>query len=228
MIEQSLEPGMSLKDAEDIAIRYIERHSLIAAFKWYNGFPAYICTSLNDCVVHGIPDRTILKPGDLLKVDIGINYNGAISDAAFSKVIWWSETNPEAQHLIDVSKWALDAGMKMVRSGNFIASYSEAVADYVYGHDCSVIKDLTGHGVGSKVHEDPHIYNYPHPSGYKIRFKPGMVFALEPIIARTSEKYKEDKINKRNLYTQHADLGAQWEYTVAITDKGTEILAGIQ
>lgn len=228
MMYQAIQPGMTLRQIEDIAIRYVEQHNLIAAFKWYGGFPGYCCTSLNDCLVHGIPDRTVIKEGDLLKVDMGINYRGAISDAAFSIVVWWADTNPQAQHIIDTAKWALDAGMEMVRNGNFVSSYSEVVADVVHTNKCSVIKDLTGHGVGVKVHEDPHIYNYPHPSGYKVRFKPGMVIALEPIIAVTSTHYIEDKINKRNLYTEHGDLGAQREYTVAITDNGTEILAGIE
>lgn len=228
MIYQAIQPGMSLKEIEDIAIRYINQHHLIAAFHKFNNYPAYICTSLNDCVVHGLPDRTILKPGDLLKVDIGINYRGGISDAAFSIVVWGAATNPEAQKIIDVAKWSLDAGMKYVRTGNFIAQFSEEVSEYVDKHNYSVIKTLTWHGVGVKVHEDPSIYNYPHPSTYKVKFKPGMVIALEPIIAKTSQAYIEDKSNSWNLYTEHGDLGAQREYTVAITDNGTEILAWIQ
>ena len=132
----------TLKDIEIIVIRYIEKNNLIAAFKNYNGFPWYLCTSLNDCLVHGIPDRTIIKTGDLLKIDIGINYRWAISDAAFSIIVWWWASNPEGQHIIDVSKWALDEGLKSVRTGNFIASFGESVSDYVYSHGCSVIKDL--------------------------------------------------------------------------------------
>jgi methionyl aminopeptidase len=187
-----------------------------------------LCTSLNDCVVHGIPDRTILKPWDVLKVDAGINYRWAISDAAFSIVVWWGETNPAGQLLIDITKWSLDEGIKHVQPWNLIANYSEAVGEYIYSRNHSVIKNLTWHGVGTHVHEDPHIYNYPHASGYKIRFQAGMVVALEPITAQTSESYIEDKLNWRNLYTKHWDLWAQWEYTVAITDNWPEILAGIQ
>jgi methionyl aminopeptidase len=225
---QHCAPGTMLRDIEKIAIDYIDKHHLIAAFKWYWWFPWYICTSLNDCVVHGIPDRTILKPGDLLKIDIGINYRWAISDAAFSVVIWWPETNPEAQALIDVTKWALDRGMEVIKPGNLIAQYGELVSEYIYSHNHSIIKNLTWHGVGVHVHEDPYIYNYPHSSGYKIHLKPGMVIALEPITAQTSESYIEDKTNKWNLYTEHGDLWAQWEYTVAIGDNGPEILAWIQ
>ncbi len=220
-------PGTTLKELEQIVIDYIAKHKLIAAFKDYGGFPWYLCTSLNDCVVHGIPDRTILKPWDLLKVDIGINYRGGISDAAFSIVVWWPETNPEAQLLIDLTKQALDLWVPHVLPNTLIAKYSQAVSEHMTHHNHSIIKNLTWHGVGVKVHEDPHIYNYLHPSMYKTRFQSGMVVALEPITAQTSTSYIEDPINKRNLYTKHGDFWAQREYTVAITDNGPEILAGI-
>lgn len=225
---QQCTPGKTLKDIEQIVIDYINKHHLIAAFKWFWGFPGYVCLSLNDCVVHGIPDRTILKPWDLLKVDMGINYRGGISDSAFSIIIWWSETNPEWQLLIDLTKQSLDLGLQQVQPWKLIASYSETVSEHIYSHHHSIIKDLTWHGVGTHVHEDPHIYNYPHPSWYKIRFQPGMVVALEPITAQTSDSYIEDRLNGRNLYTKHGDLGAQWEYTVVISDDGPEVLAGIQ
>lgn len=225
---QHCTPWTMLKDIEKIVIDYVNKHHLIAAFKWYWWFPGYLCTSLNDCVVHWIPDRTILKPWDLLKVDAGINYRWAISDAAFSIVVWWGETNPDWQKLIDITKGSLDAWLKAVQPWNLIAQYWEIVADYVYKNNHSVIKNLTWHGVWTHVHEDPHIYNYAHQSWYKIRFVPGMVVALEPITAQTSESYIEDKINQRNLYTKHWDLWAQREYTVAIWDNGHEVLAGIQ
>ncbi|AKH33075.1 Methionine aminopeptidase 1 [candidate division SR1 bacterium Aalborg_AAW-1] len=228
ILYQQCTAGIMLKDLETTTKNYLDQHHLISAFKDFNGFPGQLCLSLNDCVVHGIPDRTLLKDGDVLKVDMGINYRGAISDSAFSIVIGGGDKNPEGQLLIDITKGALDEGMKYVQPGKFIAEYSEAVADYVYSHNHSIIKNLTGHGVGTHVHEDPNIYNYPHPSGYKIKFNPGMVVALEPITAKTSESYIEDKINGWNLYTKHGDLGAQREYTVAITDNGPEILAGIQ
>lgn len=225
---QHCTPDTTLKDIEQIVINYIKKHNLIAAFKDFGWFPWYLCTSLNDCVVHGIPDRTILKPGDVLKIDAGINYRGAISDAAFSIVVGGAETNPAGQLLIDVTKWSLDAGMKTIQPWTLLAQYGEIVSEYIYSRNHTIIKNLTWHGVGTHVHEDPSIYNYAHASGYKVRFQPGMVVALEPITAQTSESYIEDKVNKRNLYTKHGDLWAQREYTVAIGDNWPEILAGIQ
>lgn len=114
ILYQQCAPGLSLKELEDTAKDYLEKNHLIAAFKDFNGFPGYLCLSLNDCIVHGIPDRTILKEGDVLKVDMGINYRSAISDAAFSIVIGGADKNPEGQTLIDVTKGALDEGMKKV------------------------------------------------------------------------------------------------------------------
>lgn len=228
ILYQQCTPWIILKDLETTAKKFLDQHNLIAAFKDFNWFPWYLCLSLNDCIVHGIPDKTILKDGDVLKVDMGINYRGGISDSAFSIVIGGADKNPQGQLLIDVTKWSLDEGMKYVQPGKFLAEYSEAVSNHIYSHHHSIIKNLTWHGVGTHVHEDPNIYNYPHPSWYKIKFQPGMVVALEPITAQTSESYVEDKINGRNLYTKHWDLWAQREYTVAIWDNGPEILAGIQ
>ncbi len=228
MLYQSIAPGMSLIALQDIAMRYIDQHHLIPAFYQYGWFPGKICLSVNDCVVHGIPDRTILKAWDLLKVDAGINYQWAISDAAFSIVVWWAETNPEAQWLIDATKAALDTGLAYIQSGKELIHRATHIEKYMNDRNYSVIRSLTGHGVGVDVHEAPHIYNHPHKTMRKHRFQKGMVVALEPITALASVGYIEDMVNNRNLYTDQWDLGAQREYTVVVTDNGPEVLAGIQ
>lgn len=226
ILYQHIEPGIQLLELERLTTDYLNKHRVISAFKDYNGFPGQLCLSLNDCIVHGIPDKTILQYWDVLKVDMGINYRGAISDSAFTIVVWWAAANPIGQELIDVTRGALDAGFKKVKAGAKIIEYSKSVYNYVISHNHSIIKDLTGHGVGIDLHEDPYIYNYPHPSTRKIAFKAGMVVALEPITAVESTRFIEDP-NGRNLYTEYGDLGAQREYTVAITESGPEILAGL-
>lgn len=228
ILYQQCAPGITLRDLEITTKSYLDKHNILSAFKNFNGFPGYLCLSNNDCLVHGIPDRTILKEGDVLKVDMGINYRWAISDSAFTIVIGWWDKNKEGQRLIDITKWSLDEGLKHVGPAKLMAEYSEAVSEYIRSRNHSVIKNLTWHGVGLHVHEDPHIYNYPHPSMYKLKFSPNMVIALEPITAQTSESYVEDPTNGRNLYTQNGDLWAQREYTLVITDNGYEILAGIE
>lgn len=228
MLYQSVVPGMSLIALQDIAMRYIDHHGLIPAFYNYQWFPGKICLSVNDCVVHGIPDRYILQPWDLLKVDAWIDYQWAISDAAFSIVVWGAETNPDAQALIDATKWALDSWLAYIQAGKELIYRWRHIEQYMKERHYSVIKSLTGHGVGIDVHEAPHIYNHAHKTMRKHRFQTGMVVALEPITAISSDNYIEDAINNRNLYTAQWDLGAQWEYTVLVTDNGPEVLAGIE
>jgi len=228
ILYKACKPGVSHLDLEAIAQSYMDKHNLKGAFKGYQGFPANLCTSVNECVVHGIPDETVLKEWDLLKVDCGVIYKEAISDAAFSIVIGWDETNPEAAALIRATKWALDGGLKEVAAWKTTAWYSKVCYEHLEARGFSVIKTLTGHGVGTYVHEQPYIYNYPHPDTHKTIWKSGMVVALEPITAVTSTEYVPSKINDRNLDTKNKDLGAQREYTLLITDNGYEILAGIQ
>ncbi len=220
--------GATGKDIENIMKAYLTKHHLRSAFKGYHWFPGELCLSLNDCIVHGIPDRTILKPWDLLKVDVGIDYRGAISDSAFSIVIGWAATNPDAQKLIDVTKESLDSGLKKVGPGQYLSWFAEVVSQHITSNGQSIIKDLTWHGVGTSLHEDPYIYNYPHPHTYKTKFETNMVVALEPITAQTSQSFIEDPTNGWNLYTEQGDLWAQREYTVLITDNGVEVLAGLQ
>lgn len=221
-------PGVSLLELEIYADDYMNKNRLRGAFKGYHGFPTNLCTSVNECVVHGIPDDYKLKPWDLLKIDCWVNYQGGISDSAFSIIAGWDVTNPQWAKLIQATKGALEEGMKYLKPGKQIVEYSQTVFDHMINAGFSIIEPLTGHGVGTLVHEPPYIYNWPHPDTKKHRWQPGMVVALEPITAEVSNTYIEDKINHWNLYTNQRDLGAQWEYTAAITDNGYEILSGIQ
>lgn len=221
-------PWKTHRDLEIFAQVYLDKHNLKGAFKWYQGYPANLCTSVNNCVVHGIPDDTILQEGDLLKVDCGILYQRGISDAAFSIVIGGDQTNPQAAALIQATKGALDEGIKHIAPGLAIAHYSEAASKHMKSKGFSIIKSLTGHGVGTLVHEPPYIYNYPHPSTHKTKRQPNMVVAIEPITAENSTEYKASPINDWNLDTKNDDLGAQWEYTILVTNNGYEVLAGLQ
>ncbi|MCF7834578.1 type I methionyl aminopeptidase [Candidatus Gracilibacteria bacterium] len=227
MLRDYSRAGIALIELEIIAEEFMKKNKVKGAFKGYQGFPANLCLSVNNCIVHGIPDDYVLKNGDLLKIDCGVNYKGGISDAAISVLIGGEMTNPNAWELIQATKNALDEGIKKIISGKKIYDYSRTVNDEIKKSGFKVIKKLTGHGVGNAVHERPYIYNRPHPDTQKIDFKSGMVIALEPITAISSDDFVEGG-NGRNLYTKNGDLGAQREYTVVVTDKGCEILAGIQ
>jgi len=222
-----VQPGVMLVELEKYAQNYLDQRQLRGAFKWYQWFPANLCLSVNDCVVHGIPDQYMLKTWDLLKIDCGVWYKWGISDAAISVVVWGEFANPQAFSLVEATKTALDKGIKHIKANESLFAYSSMVYQQVKQYGFTVIENLTGHGVGELVHEAPHIYNFPHASMKKERLVPNMVIALEPITALRSTLTVERPNNRWNLYTKFSDLGAQWEYTLLVTEKGYEILAGV-
>lgn len=228
IVQHAVAPGVSLMELEHLADKYIRTHKLQWAFKGYDGFPANLCLSVNDCVVHGIPDEYILQTGDFLKIDCGIIYQKGISDAAISVVVWGELANPQAYALAQATKLALDKWVDYIVPGASLNMYGQAVWDEVRAHGFTVLKNLTGHGVGTTVHEKPYIYNYPNTKSKRQRFESGMVVALEPITALTSETSIDKEDIPWNLYTADGDIGAHWEYTVVVSDNGPEILAGIQ
>jgi len=222
-------PGVALIELESYAQQFLTKYGVRGTFKGYNGFPANLCLSINDCLVHGIPDKTLLKPGDLLKVDVGVTYDGCVADAAFSIVIGWEQVNQTASSLIRATKNALDRALPSLVPWTSLFGFGDTVHREMTDAWFSVIFDLTGHGVGNKLHEKPYIHNYGHESLRSFTIREGMVFALEPITAQWSTSYRDSKpwvrSNGRNLYTDHGDLGCQWEYTVIMTKDGAEVVA---
>ncbi len=229
ILRDATKPGMTLLELEDIAAQYLKQHHLKGTFIWHHGYKHNLCLSVNDCVVHGIPDRYILKDWDLLKIDAGVTYKWYIADAAICVIVGWDHTNPDAKKLVDTTKWALDLWLTFIAPWRSLYDFGFAVAQFVKQNDCTIIKQLTGHGVWLALWEPPYIYNRWNPAQHEVHFKAGMVVALEPITAMWSTGYIEKpKINDWNLYTQQWDLWAQWEYTILITETGYEVLAGIQ
>lgn len=219
---------IKLIELEFIAEDFVKKNNIKGAFKGYNGFPANLCLSVNECLVHGIPDNYTLKNGDVLKIDAGINYLWGISDAAITVIIWWEQANPLGYKLMKTTKDGLDKAIQKVWPGKKMFDYSHAVYTHVLSQWCMIIEKLTGHGVGVKVHEQPYIHNHPHhPDTKSVTFKQGMVLAFEPITAIQSKDFELRKGNDRNLYTKKGDIWAHWEYTVLITDSGYDILAWI-
>ncbi len=226
-IMDSSKEWMLLIELEFIAEDFIKKNNLKWAFKNYQWFPANLCLSVNDCVVHWIPDDYELKNWDLLKIDCGINYKWWITDSAVSVVIWGNDKNQLAADLVIATKKALDLGLECMIPGKALIDYARTVHSSIVNDGFSIIEKLTGHWVGNKVHEAPHIFNFPHPSLKNVFLKPWMVLALEPITAITSKDFIAKPGNDWNLYCENWDLWAQWEYTVLITDKWYEILSGI-
>jgi methionyl aminopeptidase len=162
-----------------------------------------------------------------LKVDCGIIYKWWVSDSAFAVVIWWEMANPLAHELTMVTKNALDLALEKVWPWKFSYDYSREVYNIVKNKWFNIIKSLTGHGVGVKVHEKPNIYNRPHPESKNIKFQPWMVVCFEPITAIESSEVVLKWDNNWNLYCKKWDIGSHWEYMVLITENGYEILSGI-
>lgn len=216
---------ISLLELENIAENFMKKNNVKWAFKWFNWFPANLCLSVNDCVVHWIPDEYVLKNGDLLKVDTGVNFQKWISDSAFTIVIWWEYNNQLWWELTQITKKALDDWLLEIWPGKPIYSFSKSVFNTVKNWWFEVIRDLTWHGVWVDVHEPPHIYNRPHASTKNIFFKPWMVVALEPITSIKSTQIVLREKNDWNLYCKKWDLWAQREYMVLITDDWYKILS---
>lgn len=151
-----------------------------------------------------------------------------IADAAVTVVVGWDHTNPKAWELVSVTKQSLDNWIKHIQPGQSLFSLWNTIGETVRNGGFSIIKTLTGHGVGKTLHESPTVYNYGHPSLKKIIAKPGMVIAIEPITAYTSTQYVQDPHNWWNLYTQDGDIWAQREYTIVITENWYEVVAGIE
>lgn len=228
LLKDEVKPWVSLLELELFSDQFLKKRNLKGAFNGYDGFPANLCLSVNDCVVHGIPDDYVLKNGDVLKIDSWVIYNWGISDAAISVIVGGGLTNPLWNELVIATKKALDLWLQQVVPWESMYNFSKTVYDTVHGAGFSVIKNLTGHGVGVKVHEAPHIYNYPVRDMGKQFFKPWMVVALEPITAIKSDDIVLWNKNDWNLYCKKWDIGAQWEYSILITENGYEVLAGIQ
>lgn len=220
-LAKHVKPGISTKELDKIGEDMIRSFGCIPSFLNYNGFPASICISVNDRVVHGIPSkREILREGDIVSLDAGLIYQGYHSDAA--RTVGVGEISPEAQRLIDVTKQSFFEGMKYAREGCHLHDISGAIEDHVVAHGYSCVRDLVGHGIGTHLHEDPQIPNF-HQRRRGILLKSGMTLAIEPMVneGRYDVYVLEDDWT---VVTEDGGLSAHYENTVLITDGEPEIL----
>ncbi|MDD5431252.1 MAG: type I methionyl aminopeptidase [Candidatus Pacebacteria bacterium] len=224
-VRKEIKIGTSLKELDDYVRQLIRGAGAHPAFLNYQPhgagkpFPASICASLNEVVVHGIPNSYKLKSGDLLKVDFGVEYQGYIADGAFSVGI--GKISKQAEKLIDVTEQALTAGIKECKVGKKLGDIGWAINNYAVKHGFKVIKGLCGHGVGKELHEEPSVFNEGQ-KGAGIALKQGMTLAIEPMISAGSPYVV---MTKNDSYaTEDKSLTAHFEHTVLITNKGPEIL----
>ncbi len=220
-LKKAVEPGITTKELDQIVEKTILSRRAFPAFKGYRGFPASLCVSINEEVVHGIPSQRKLKEGDLVSLDVGVNLNGYFGDGAITLAI--GEVDGEARRLLDVTERALYLGIEKAKVGNRLFDISYAIQAWVESHGFSVVRDFVGHGIGRDLHEEPQIPNFgpPHQGP---RLEKGMVFALEPMV---NEGTYEVRILSDGWTVVTADgrRSAHFEHTIAITDGGVEILS---
>jgi methionyl aminopeptidase len=212
--------GVTTEELDAVADEFIRSRGGSPTFKGYRGYPASICTSPNDMVVHGIPGRYALTEGDVLSVDVGVTLDGFVADSAYTFPI--GEVSTESERLLEGCKAALSAGIEQCRSGNRLSDISHAIQAVTEEHGFSVVRSLVGHGVGRSMHEEPQIPNFGEP-GRGPLLSPGMTFAIEPMInAGGPDVVIHD--DEWSISTADGSLSAHFEHTVAITEDAPRIL----
>lgn len=220
MLAEHVRPGVTTAYLDSLAEEFIRSRGAIPSFKGYRGFPASICTSPNDVVVHGIPGDYVLEEGDILGIDCGAIWEGYHGDAAITVAV--GEVSDLAGRLLEVTRSALYEAIERCIPGNRIGDISNAVQRVVEGGGFSVVRDYVGHGIGKEMHEPPQIPNYG-PPGVGKKIKVGHVFAIEPMVNAGGFETRVDP-DGWTVRTRDGSLSAHFEHTVAVTDKGPEIL----
>lgn len=216
-------PGMSTADLDSHAERRIREMGAVPSFKGYHGFPASICASINDQVVHGIPSaRQIIRDGDLVKIDTGAYFEGFHGDSCITIPVGESVSD-DARRLSRVAQESLMKGLATVKAGSTLLELAGAVQDHVEAHGYSVVEDYTGHGVGRNLHEEPSVFNFRTRDLPNVTLRAGMTLAVEPILNAGSKACRTLK-DRWTVVTVDGSLSAQWEHTIVVTGDGCEIL----
>ena len=222
-VEKYIKPGITTKELDKIAEKFILSKGCTPSFKNYNGFPASICTSVNDEVVHGIPSNRKLKEGDIISVDIGVCYKGYHGDSAWTYPV--GDISKDKEYLLEHTEKSLFMGLAEIKPGNKIGDISYAIESYATEYGLGVVKELVGHGVGTSVHEDPDVPNFGE-KGTGPRLKKGMVIAVEPMLNLGSPNIVMLD-DDWTIETEDYSPSAHFEHTVVVTDDGYEILTGV-
>ena len=216
-----VKPGIQTRELDEYAHSRAREMGAIPAFKGYRSFPASLCTSINEEIVHGIPSSRVLQEGDIISLDFGVIYEGYYGDAAVTHPV--GEVSPIARKLIAAATQSFYEGIKQLKVGNRISDVSYAVQKFVESVGFSVIKTFVGHGIGMSLHEEPQIPNFGSP-GHGPKIKPGMVLAIEPMIA-VGDWNVDILADQWTAVTRDKSLSAHFEHTVAVRDNSVEILS---
>jgi methionyl aminopeptidase len=220
LLRQAVAPGITTKELDRIAYKEITRQGAKPTFKGYRGFPASICTSVNEQIVHGIPGRRVLKEGDIIKLDVGATLDGLIGDAAVSLPV--GEVSREAADLMESTRQSLEEGISASIAGNRVGDIGAAIQCLGQARGYGVVREFVGHGVGRFLHEDPQVPNYGE-AGMGPFLRPGMCIAIEPML-NLGDWRTRILDDEWTVVTADGKLSAHFEHTIAITKNGPEIL----
>ena len=223
VLKKELRVGMKTKELDGIAARELKGMGASPSFKGYRGFPANLCVSINDEIVHGIPGERIIKEGDIVSLDLGAIYNGFQGDAAISVIM--GNGSPQARKLVEASEGALEAGIAAARSGVRLGDISVAIQHYAESRGYSVVREYTGHGIGRQMHEEPQIPNFGR-LGEGPELRKGMTLALEPMVNIGDWRTRVGS-DGWAVSTADGSLSAHFEHTIAITDSKPEVLTAV-
>ena len=222
-VARHIEPGVRTRDLDQIGERFIRKRGGIPTFVGYRGYPATICVSINEEVVHGMPGERRVKPGDIVSIDIAATVDGYVGDNALSVVV--PPVSPVAERLVDVTERSLSSAIETMRPGMRLGDVGAAVQSIVEDAGFGVVRDFVGHGIGRKMHEEPPVPNYGTP-GSGLRLEPGMVLAIEPMV--TEGDWKVRVLDDGwTVVTMDGSLAAHFEHTIAVTEDGPLVLTRV-
>ena len=219
-VARHIKPGITTISLDAIVNQFIKDHGGVPAFLGYRGFPNAACISVNEVVVHGIPGETVLKEGDIVSVDIGVLLNGFYGDSAFTFPV--GEISTEKRQLLNVTRESLNLGIDQARAGKRIGDIAAAVQEYVEKNGYSVVRELVGHGIGKKLHEDPEVPNYGK-RGAGTKLMEGLVIAIEPMVNAGKRNVLQSN-DGWTIFTEDRKPSAHFEHTVAVTRTGPDVL----
>jgi len=219
-LTREVRPGVTTAELDNVAVRELNKRGAVSSFKGYRDYPAYICTSVNEEVVHGIPGNRVLREGDIISLDVGAKLNSFHADAAVTLGV--GKISPKAQELVDVTRGALEAGIAAARNGARLGDVSAAIQSFAESRNFSVVREYVGHGIGRDLHEDPQVPNFGI-GGEGPLLRKGMTIALEPMLNAGVWRTRVAD-NKWTVVTADGKLSAHFEHTIAITDGMPDIL----
>ncbi len=223
ILAEQIRPGMCTAELDSICAQELARHGAKASFKGYRGYPASLCVSIDDEIVHGIPGKRVIREGEIVSLDVGAIVGGFQGDAAITVGV--GEISPEAQRLLEAARDALMAGISRARHGGHLGDISAAIQSLAESRHYSVVREYTGHGIGREMHEDPQIPNYGH-EGQGPVLRKGMTLAIEPMLNIGGWR-TEVNADGWTVVTADGSLSAHFEHTIAITEDEPEILTAV-